>query len=291
MKIGGSSAAAICGVSPWETPLEVYFKLTGQITIPDNPAMYFGRKLEPIVRDRYQEITGRRVTFNDDPAQFGIWFQHPVYDFIGGSLDGISRKQDGTDNRVLEVKTARSRDVWDEGVPEHYMCQVQHYLACTGFEQADVAVLFGAADFDIFEVQRDQELIDLIILAEVTFWNNHLLPGIPPEPTTPADRNIRWPRSQAKAVEGDEYAHLIADLKAVRMGIAAMEKQKEEIEAQIKDVLQDNDTLTIGGKAAVTWKQSKASMVFNKDLFSIEHPELFRKYFVERPGSRRLLIK
>jgi putative phage-type endonuclease len=292
MRISGSKAAAICGISPWQTPLEAYLSIVEDRQIQDNPAMYFGRKLEPIIRDRYQEITGRIVTYNDDPEKYGIEFQHPQYDFIMGSLDGISRRRDGTDNRVLEIKTARSRDAWFDGVPEYYVAQCQHYLACTGFQSADVAVLFGAADFEIYEIERDDELIDLLIGAEVDFWNNHVLPQIPPEPTTVNDINIRWPRSIAKAVEGDGFMfQMVSELRQKKDQFKALEKEIESIEFSIKAFLQENDTLTIDGKPAVTWKQSKDTQVFDKDNFIKRNYEIYKQFLITRPGSRRFLLK
>ena len=123
MRIGGSKAAAICGISPWETPLEAYMAIVEDRQIPENEPMYWGKKLEPLVREKYAEVTGRQVVYNDDPKKYGVEFQHPKYNFIYGSLDGVSHKT-GVDNRVLEIKTARSRDAWVDGVPEYYQCQI-----------------------------------------------------------------------------------------------------------------------------------------------------------------------
>lgn len=290
MKIGGSDAAAICGISPWQTPLEAYLKITGQLAIQDSPQMEWGRRLEPVVRQKYIEATGRKVFYNENPKKFGVEFQHPEYSFIQGSLDGLSESHE--ESRVLEIKTARSRDAWIDGVPEYYQCQIAHYLACTGLDRADVAVLFGASDFEIFELERDQELIDLLIGAEVEFWNKHVLPMNPPDPATINDAALRWPRSISVQVQADEQiAAAIDDLKMVRRAIENLEANKADLELQIKAAMQEADTLMVGGKPAVTWKLSKPTTAFNKDLFSIEHPELFKKYFVERPGSRRFLIK
>ena len=52
--IGGTKAAAIVGVSPWATPLDVYRELTGTgEERADNAAMRWGRLLESVVREEY----------------------------------------------------------------------------------------------------------------------------------------------------------------------------------------------------------------------------------------------
>jgi len=290
MRIGGSNVAGICGISPWSTPLDEFMKITGQVKIPDNPAMEWGRRLEPVVRQKYQEATGRHVFFNQNPNKYGVEFQHPILPFIVGSLDGISENHQ--ESRVLEIKTARTRDAWLDGVPEYYACQVQHYMACTGLNMADVAVLFGASEFDIFEVARDDELISILLKIEVDFWNKHVVPMVPPDCTTPEDRNTRWPRSIQRAVEADgNTARLCSDLKAIKVEIAAIEANKAALESAIKDFLQDNDTLMVSGKPAVTWKQAKDSQGFDKDAFMKEHPDLYKNYLTTRTGSRRFLLK
>jgi predicted phage-related endonuclease len=157
---------------------------------------------------------------------------------------------------------------------------------------ADVAVLFGAADFEIYEIERDQELIDLIIGREVEFWNNHVIPRIPPEPTTTNDIALRWPRSRESRVDGDSFMmEMIAELKAKREAFKTIEKEIEAIEFSVKAYMQDNDTLVFDGKPVATWKQAKDSQVFDKENFIKQNYSLYKKFLIDKPGSRRFLLK
>jgi putative phage-type endonuclease len=130
--IGGSDAPAVLGVSPWCTPYQVYLEKTGQIdrSLEDSESMFWGRTLEPVIRQRYADVTGRRVIIPDRILR------HPGFGFMIGNLDGIAQ-----DNRVLEVKTARTPEGWGEPgsneIPDPYMIQVQHYMAITAFPVAD----------------------------------------------------------------------------------------------------------------------------------------------------------
>ena len=104
--IGGSDSAKALGISKWGGPLDVYFDKRGESEpLDDNPAMYWGRVLEPIVRDEYARRSGQCITYGE-----GI-LRSEAYPFMGANLDGR-----GADGRVVEIKTARSADGWgDEG--------------------------------------------------------------------------------------------------------------------------------------------------------------------------------
>ena len=57
--IGGSDAAAACGINPWISPLQLYLEKTGQIEpYGGNDATYWGNVLEPFVASRLAEVTG-----------------------------------------------------------------------------------------------------------------------------------------------------------------------------------------------------------------------------------------
>jgi len=57
--IGGSDAAAILGLSKFRTPLQVYLDKIGQAPpIEETAPMRWGKKLEPLILDEYEQIKG-----------------------------------------------------------------------------------------------------------------------------------------------------------------------------------------------------------------------------------------
>lgn len=67
--IGGTDIAAIVGLNPWKSPIDVYMEKTGLVEpIPDNENLYWGRELEPAVLRRYAKETGY-VLRPGDPIQ------------------------------------------------------------------------------------------------------------------------------------------------------------------------------------------------------------------------------
>ena len=77
------------------------------------------------------------------------------------------------DVQILECKTAGEfgARLWKDGVPEYYQCQVQHQLAITGKQVADVAgAHLRVRSFGFTAFHRDDELIEQLIELEREFW-------------------------------------------------------------------------------------------------------------------------
>lgn len=118
--IGSSEIAAILGVSPYTTELELYEQKTGlRVSNVDNPAVYHGQKFEPKAR-AYFELTHDR----DYPPKN---FQSLEYPFMRASLDGWNAEH----REVLEIKCPgkATMELASAGmIPLHYQAQVQWQL-------------------------------------------------------------------------------------------------------------------------------------------------------------------
>lgn len=89
-------------------------------------------------------------------------------------LANIDREVVGTDEvQILECKTAGEfgARLWRDGVPEYVQIQVQHQLAVTGKQAADVAVLMHGQNLQIHRIERDEALITKLIELEAKFWH------------------------------------------------------------------------------------------------------------------------
>jgi putative phage-type endonuclease len=283
--IGSSDAPAVLGVSKWKTPYRVWQeKLDLVPDQEDNEPMFWGRTLEPIIRQRYADETGRTV---DIPPLMASE-SHP---FMLASLDGLTR-----DDRIVEIKTARSDHDWgDPGtdqVPDVYQVQVQHQMIVARKTVADIPVLFHGNDFRIYTVEADPELQELIIKAEEAFWVL-VTTQTPPEPVTVSDMMARFRKSTAKAVTASERVLLtVAQLQNAQDGIKLVEQNAEAYKAFIMKFMAENDTLVdLDERTLVTWKQSKGSSKFDEKRFKEEHPDLYAQYLIATEGSRRFLLK
>lgn len=284
--LGGSDAAAILGLSRFSTPTDVYLDKRGESKPKDEtPWLRWGNILEPAIRQEYADQTGRTV-------RDGGLMRHPVHCFMLGSTDGLTDCR-----RVYEGKNRRTSQGWGEPgsdeVPRTCLLQVQQYMAVTGFPVADVAVLFGGSDFQIYEVPADTEIQEMLIEAEAEFWQR-IVDGNPPNPVTFEEAQTRWGSfSQAKEITAsDGILRAVNDLRGTKASMKELKGREDELKATISTAMGDADTLVdLDGTRLVTWKLAKAPTRFDKTSFSAAHPELCKEFTIQGKASRRFLVK
>lgn len=277
--IGGSDAGAILGLNPYRTPLDVWQEKTGRVEPPDlsdNEAVRWGEILEDAVASEYALREGVKV------RRVNRTLVHPEHPWMLAHLD---RTVVGK-RRVLEVKTAGAHMAGEWGepgtdqVPEYHLAQIVHYLAVTGYESADLAVLIGGRDFRVYHIQRDEELIQALIEAERDFWRL-VETDTPPEPTSPAEAAKRWPRS----VEGSfiearpETIELLRDLRAVRADLKVMKEREAELVAAVQMAIGEAEELLdpATGARLATWKTQTRRVLDSKRLQK-ERPDIAAQY-------------
>ena len=170
--IGGSDAAALLGLHPYKTALDVYLDKVGLRPEEEaGEAAYWGTVLEPVVAQRFGELYPYAVT---NPAE--MW-RHATHPFLLANVDRVLTDPANPERGpgILECKTASAflAKAWSaDHAPDHYLVQVQHYLAVTGFQWAYLAVLIGGQRFLAVEVPRDDVFIEQLVAAEAAFWDH-----------------------------------------------------------------------------------------------------------------------
>lgn len=162
--IGGSLVGTIAGLNKWESGYTAWAKYTGKIPneVPDSPAMEWGRRLESVVMDKFQDEHPNLEIMRE----VGTW-QNLERPYQIANPDGIAMDPFGN-LAVIEIKTARFPDDWDQGVPLYYLTQVQWYLSCLGIQRAYVAVLIGGSDYREYEIEADhfQQMADIALVEQ-----------------------------------------------------------------------------------------------------------------------------
>lgn len=294
--IGGSDAAAAVGLNPYKSQLELWLEKTGrdaELAKPDPNDMaepvYWGTLLEPIVAAAYTQQTGRRV------RKVNAVLRHPTVTFMLANLD---REVVGVpDVQILECKTAGEYGArhWQDGVPEYVQLQVQHQLAVTGKQAADVAVLLCGQKLAVHRLERDDVLIGQLIALETQFWRYVETDTPPPgDGSESADRALRclYPYDKGGTVDFSDDRQLsgaFADLVAVRdqiesLGVAAA-KLKQTLQYAMGDA-----SRALFETGEVTFKRSKDSTGTDLERLLADHPNLAQQYTLPKAGSRRFLI-
>jgi len=251
-------------------------------------AAYWGTILEPLVVSEFTKRTGIEVSRQKQLLQSK---EHP---FMLANLDGLCEHPDyGT--VIFEAKTASAykSSEWKDAIPDEYMLQIQHYMTVTGYKAAYIAALIGGNTFRWKFIERDEELISMLIQLEADFWEHVQSETPPPLDGSEAAAKFlaeRFPSSVPKSqiILPDNAVDLIAEYAAASEQIKAITERKQEAENLLKAMLGNNEIGTTEDHI-VTWKNITQERLDSKTL-KMEHPTLFKKY-ANKTSYRRFSIK
>jgi len=289
----GSDAGTICGVNPYQTPVELWQLKTRravQKDISDKPAVKAGNMLENAVAEWFVAETGQRVMKED---KFCV---HPTHKFLGGNLDRVLLEG----NALLECKTTQSDKGWglgfeqgDNVIPDHYLCQVIHYCAVTGCDTAYIAVLIRGIDFRWFKYERNLALEKKVIDRLTDFWINHIVADRAPEPETAEDvMTLRPDLTDETAVADADISETIATLKETKTIIKGLEETQKKLQDLLCIFMREKQVLVeTNGKIAATWKQRAGAKRFDARKFKESHPDLYEQYEIQGEPVRTFLLK
>lgn len=284
--IGGSDAPAAVGECRWKTPLQLYLEKVGE-TEPEDESweMLRGKCMEPALRQHFANTTKLEVRL---PLTAIV---HPKYDFMRYNPDGMC------DGKVLaEFKTAAYGKGWGDEhtdeIPKEYIIQVQHGLACLGYEVAKCSVSIAGNKPRYYEVPANKELQEMIIEQEAEFWQR-VIDRNAPEPTTNKDANRFHRAVNGDYIMADEAILLaVAGLRGVKAEIKAHDELKESLEVQIKNFMGANETLVdADGVQLITWKQQKGAKRIDAEALRDNYPDVAAAVTRQGDPLRRLLVK
>lgn len=180
--IGGSDAAAVLGMNPYKTNIELWQEKIGQLVpedISEKSYVKYGHEAEPLLRELFKlDFPEYEVHYKEN----NLWL-NDQFQFAHASLDGWLTDQDGRMG-VLEIKTTNilqsmQKEKWNHRIPDNYFIQVLHYLMVTGF---DFAILKAQLKFDFsgdimcqvkhYKIERAEVEEDIKFLenSEKAFW-------------------------------------------------------------------------------------------------------------------------
>lgn len=202
--LGGSSASAIMGKSPYMSKLELY----RAIVMPNkthydktNEAMQYGTKCEPIVRKLFvEDFDG---VYKVHTPRNNEMYRRIDKPYMTATLDGLLTDMKTGKKGILEIKThdiknRKDDEDWRDHIPDNYYIQVLHYLLV--MNDCDFAILSAKLRFfdyyhedgkklletriRYYYIDRNDERIkrDLCLLEikETDFWENNVKKKIMP---------------------------------------------------------------------------------------------------------------
>jgi predicted phage-related endonuclease len=130
----------------------------------------------------------------------------------------------------------------------------------------------------LYHVLRDEETIAEMREQAVAFWHEHVLARVPPPPRTMHDLKLLWPRPVRNAIEASpEIATIIREHQDLAAEMNSLGARKDECEFQIGEFARDYESITMNGKALLSYKAQARETVDGKAL-KAALPEVYDKY-------------
>jgi hypothetical protein len=160
-----SKAAAVLGLSRWESPYSLWRRMRGELP-PEDPKDEFvvGHAMELALGEMWRAANpGWRLSRGEVQFDASDRFGFPLL----ATIDG--RGSRGSSRRVVEKKTARSLEEWgdyftDEG-PADYVTQVLVQQGVSGYtkEPAHLVVLGPFFQWHTYRIPFDRDTFDAIV--------------------------------------------------------------------------------------------------------------------------------
>ena len=307
--IGGSRVSAILGLDPYgKTPLSEYNAIVSEIEVGPSPETLkffeWRKEWEPIVIKRIQrEFDAKIVAVNERQRDSDVPYFAAEIDFEW--IDESGEIQNGEIKTVHPLAFSEQSGWGDAGtsdVPVNYAAQCMWGL---GVKKRNVCILAALAGIDnlvFYRIERDDDVIENMREQCRRFWEDNVLPRIPPDPINMGDISSLMLKMRGRPCEADdELFENLRILQKIRGSIAAMEGDKEELMFKIGSAVlakwqaapdnppKDNAIILRGGQQIASWSYQETVRLQVKELREAE-PEIAAKYS-KKTASRVLRFK
>jgi predicted phage-related endonuclease len=269
---------------------DVYLEKIGQTEREDIShieAVQWGLKL--------QDVIGReasaRLQMELKEADYELY--HPEHSWMASHFDFISA--DGT--TLVEVKnynqSKRNQFEPETGLtPAADRAQIIHECAVHRVEHIVLAILFGGQELVLIPYQVTDAQKEELIQTEAQIWAS-IQAKTPPEcSSVEAARKLYAVSTDKGVIANAQLEQACQQLKAIKANIKQYEEAEEKLQGFIQGQMKEAGSLiTFDGKVLATWNSAKGSKRFDPKLLQAEMPEVYERYVIEQPGSRRFLVK
>lgn len=246
--IGGSESAAILGVHPWLSAIELFAQKCGfSDSSDDNVRLRCGSFLESFVRKEYERETGNAVFYSKARCEC---LTHPQIPEMLANVDGFTRL--GGHDRIVEIKTVSGRGAaaWRDGPPLYVQVQVQHYMEVCDVDSADVVALVDMGDLKIWTLERDPVFAnEKLIPAVRKFWKRVLDQEPPPADTSDsAYRGLMalYPEPNGETLSDPEALMTALEYQAQKEVEAEAKRASKGLKNLLLDRMADASALDLG---------------------------------------------
>lgn len=259
-KLTATRFATVLGLNPWSTPFEVWCEITKTYQKPFEETIYTaaGKTIEPkqanYMKKSYfmTNLVTPTDIFGEDyfNRTFGDFFkEEPIF---GGMWDYLLYDDNGKPVTVLEMKTTKRAEDWQNDVPEYYALQASLYAYLLGIDDvimvasflsdkdyADPSQFVPSAKNTItvpFKVSERYPNFDKLVKKAEKWWKDHVETGVSPAFDEKKDAEIlKELRTNTLNPESDIEA-LLAEGEELKAEIERLSAPIEPLEKRLKIV-------------------------------------------------------
>jgi hypothetical protein len=251
-------------------------------------AVQMGHRMQPVIGRIFEDVTKIRVRDMD------IAGTHHKETWLKAHTDFET-----DDGGLLEVKNfhfnkARLYSLPDEpmAIPEEDVIQCIHEATVFNKPHIYFAVLFGGQQFRYWRIDVTDQMKDEFLQRAAKWWVMAQGTDMPEAETVDQAKKIYRYSVDDAVVSTAQIETVVRQLTEIKSAIKALEEQEAKATVMIQNFMGAKaELITPYHETLVTWKQAKPTQSFDKDAFIKSYPDLYKFFQVEKPGSRRFLVK
>lgn len=322
-KVTGTRFATILGLNPWSTPFEMWCAITKTYEKPFEDTIYTiaGKTIEPKQAEYMKKSYGMDLITPTDRygedyfnKTWGDFF--PENPHFGGMWDYLGVNENGEVDTVLEMKTTKRIEDWQNDAPEYYALQAALYAYLLGVDNVIMVASFLdekdyadpskyvpnikntiTVEFKVSERYPDFERM----VSEVkSWWGEYVAGGISPVYDEKKDAEILAALRTHNLTPDTDIDALIKEAESLKTevdkaatAIADKEKRLKEINDIIKEhamkQFRDGDKKVEIKGSTYTWTVSR-SETSTIDKKALEADGLLEKY-QKKSEQYRMTVK
>lgn len=319
-KITGTRFAAIQGLNKWATPFKVWCEITRTYEEPFEDTIYTraGKIIEPKQADymkRSYYMTDLKTPSDIYGNEYfkttrGDFF--PDHPFLGGLWDYLLVDENGKPTAVLEMKTTKRSEDWQNDVPEYYAQQAALYAYLLGVDDVYmVASFLNTEDYEhpeefiptventvVIPFKLSERYPDFQTLVDkaLAWWKDHVQTGISPSFDEKKDAEILKVLRTNTLNPNTDIEEVIKEAESLKKTIEVITSTITESEKRLKvlnDIIKDyalsqfregDKAVAISG-TSYRWSLAKSTTT-KIDKEKLKEDGLLDKYSVEEVGYR-----
>lgn len=322
-KVTGTRFATILGLNPWSTPFEMWCAITKTYEAPFEDTIYTiaGKTIEPKQADYMRKSYGMDLISPTDRygtdyfnKTWGDFF--PENPYFGGMWDYLGVDENGVVDTVLEMKTTKRIEDWQDDVPEYYALQAALYAYLLGVDNVVmVASFLEEKDYEDpskftpnvkntitveFKVSERYPDFERMVAEVKSWWGEYVAGGISPVYDEKKDAEILAALRTHNLTPDTDIDSLIKEAEGLKTevdkatnAIADKEKRLKEIndiikEHAVKQFRDGDEKVEIKG-STYTWTVSRSGTT-TIDKKALEADGLLEKY-QKKSEQYRMTVK